>query len=371
MAIYQNSSFSRIRENEIKMGAYYTDLKHCEDISKMLIFPPEEEVCVLEPSIGDGSAVISVTGAMKNQNIKIFGVELNDTVAQQTKNNPHICEVLKADFTDGVAIQKNAFSFCFGNPPYLTEKDSEGQDNIRLERVFLDKLVKYLKPGAVLVWVIPYAAFVETSYLKLWMRDFDTEAIYRFRDEEYAKYHQIVVVGRKVNRRANLVSQIEKYIIDWHLTDLPILPDNLEPTIAVLPSKEEDVKIFTTREFNASLAYETLGNGLSAELKTAFDRRVAVKPYVGNDLLRPPIPLKKDSLYLLATSGYGQGLTGSVETKDLHLQRGVAEVVEENHYSDYDADDYDDGGSETVTVVTRTQVTMRVLQNDGTLTVLS
>lgn len=370
MAIYQNSSFSRTKENEMKMGAYFTDLKHCEDIAKMFIWPQGEEVCVLEPSIGDGRAVITVTDAAHNSGIKIFGVELNDRQAQETKQNNLICEVLNADFVDGVSIGKESFSFCFGNPPYMSEKNDSGEDNIRLERVFLDKVVRYLKPGSILVWVVPFSSFSENSYLRLWMRDFDTEAIYKFREEEYAKYHQVVVVGKRVNRRSILLSQIEQYAIDWNLSDLPILPGDLKPTIVVPPSKEEDVTIFTTKEFDTAKAYELLGNGLSPELKVAFDKRVSIKPHVGNKLLRPPIPLKKDSLYLLATSGYGQGLTGNEEQGDLHLQRGIAEVVEESHYSDSDYDGDYEKQSSTVTVTSRTKVTMRVLQNDGTITVL-
>ena len=59
--IRQQSTFSRTMDNMEKMGAYYTDIEHCIDISKQLKFP-ETEVSVLEPSIGDGSAVLAVTG---------------------------------------------------------------------------------------------------------------------------------------------------------------------------------------------------------------------------------------------------------------------------------------------------------------------
>ena len=83
-----------------------------------------------------------------------------------------------------------------------------------------------------------------------------------------------------------------------------------------------------------------------------------------NNLGKPPIPLKKDSLYLLATSGSGQGLTGSEENSDLHLQRGVAEVIEESEYST------DEKGKEIEKVISRTKVSMTVVENDGKITVL-
>lgn len=365
---YESSSFSRIKENEAKMGAYYTDVAHCNDIRKMFLFP-DEEVCVLEPSIGDASAVISVTGAASNQNIKIFGVELNDEVAEQTAKNPYVTECLKADFTNGVAVQKNSFSFAFGNPPYLTERNDAGDRNVRLERVFLDKIVNYLKIGAVLVWVIPYSAFCEMSYLRMWMRDFDTEAIYRFRESEYQKYHQIVVVGRKVRRRTPLMSELSAFSTKWNLSNLPVLPSDLTPTIEVYPSYEKEIGIFTTRLFDEQVAYSFLSKGIPNDIKVAFDRRVAQKSYSGGKLSRPPIALKKDSKYLLVTSGFSDGMVGSTEEKDLHLLRGVSEVIEESRYNTGE-DEYGDESSGTVTVTTRTSVSLRILENDGKITVL-
>lgn len=40
-----NSRFSRLRANESKLGAYYTDVAHCRDLRKLFRFP-EDEVCV-------------------------------------------------------------------------------------------------------------------------------------------------------------------------------------------------------------------------------------------------------------------------------------------------------------------------------------
>jgi len=363
---YQASSFSRIRENEAKMGAYYTDVAHCKDIRKMFIFPENEEVCVLEPSIGDGKAVITVTDADKNPNIKIFGVELNDQVAEQTAANPYIQECLKADFTNGVAIRKNCFSFAFGNPPYLSERSETGEKNVRLERVFLDKIVNYLKIGAILVWVIPYAAFMEPSYMRMWMKYFDTEAIYKFRGKEYEKFHQIVLVGRMVRPRIPLASDIEAFHLKWNLNNLSDLPDNLTPTVVVNPSYEKDLDVFTTRAFDAEAAYAFLKTNFPVDIKAAFDRKVSQKKVTFGELSRPPIPLKKDSLYLLVTSGFSNGEVGSVETNDLHMMRGVADVVEESCYNTNE----DGESSGTVTVTTRTSVSMRILENDGTITLL-
>ena len=114
----RGSGFSRTRYNEEKMGAYYTDRAHCVSISGLFKFPNtmEQEVCVLEPSIGDGSAVAAVCGMSPMNaggNIKVFGVELDKQVARETAKKGYVEECICADFTDGVKISNNVFSFVF------------------------------------------------------------------------------------------------------------------------------------------------------------------------------------------------------------------------------------------------------------------
>ena len=360
-----NALFSRLRANESKLGAYYTDLAHCMDLRKLFRFP-DDEVCVLEPCIGDASAVISVTDADKNPNIKIFGVELNNAVAKKTKENPFVCDLLEADFTCDVMIRKNSFSFCFANPPYMAEQSDQGTSKVRLEVVFLEKIPNYLKIGGILVWVVPEKSFLETSHLRQWAKNFDTLAYYRFRTSEYSKYKQIVVIGKRIGRRE--VRSTDLSLIAAQISgSMKELPHDLSACIDVPPSSEEEVDLFTTRIFNADLAHEFLvTKGIPQEGKDLFDRKVTQSPFSDTDLKRPPIPLKKDSLYLLATSGAGQGFTGSVENKDLHLQRGVAEVIEESH------DNIDDeGDTSSITVTQRTVISMHIVENDGTITTLA
>lgn len=89
------------------------------------------------------------------------------------------------------------------------------------------------------------------------------------------------------------------------------------------------------------------------------------KIYASNDLGRPPIMPKPDSLYLMATSGAGQGLAGT-PGKDLHLQRGTAEVIEETEYKV----DPNNPEKDIAVVTTRTKVSMQILETSGKYTVL-
>ena len=96
---YRKNNFSRNVANESKMGAYYTDLAHAKSIGEMLVFPEGEEVCCLDPAIGNGEAVLEV---VKHGNVKVFGVELNDAVAEQTERKQAIPVLSREDFPEVV-----------------------------------------------------------------------------------------------------------------------------------------------------------------------------------------------------------------------------------------------------------------------------
>lgn len=359
--VKHQSRFSRTIANEGKMGAYYTDIEHCRCIARMFEFP-DEEVCAIDPSIGNGHAVITCTGAEQNPNIKIFGVELNDEVAEDVKRNSYIEDVLKADFLTDVFITNNVFSFCFGNPPYLNANDDDRPGG-RTERVFLEKVGNYLMAGAVLVWVIPFYIYQEDSYIRYFNSRYELLGLYRFRGREYEKYHQIVLIGRKRKLSKMLSkSEMESFLSQVESEDMvQELPENFDEKIPVLPSPLAAVTTFAKREFDVEAAYSAIQK-LPDELLREFNERVTLESYAVCNIGRPPIPLKKDSLYLLATSGGGQGLTGSEETKDLHLQRGVAEVIEEPLI---ETKGTGMNKRREVTIRTRTSVSMTVVQNNG------
>lgn len=90
-----------------------------------------------------------------------------------------------------------------------------------------------------------------------------------------------------------------------------------------------------------------------------------IEPFTAIDIGNPPLPLKKDLAYLCAISGGGQGLVGSEETHDIHLQRGSAKVIEESEINTNE-----EGESVSETVETRTQISLRIIENNGKITVL-
>ena len=360
------SSFSRTLANDAKMGAYYTDEEHCKMIRRLFRFPKDEEVCVIEPSIGNGKAVIAATGAEENSNIKIFGIEINDQVAKETKKNPCMEEVIIADFLDGCKITNNAFSFCFANPPYM-DLDIGDNKKVRTERLFLEKVVNYLSQGAVLCWIIPHRIFTEPSYYRYFVTRFEVLKVYRFWPEEYAKWQQVVIIGKKREKFQGItVEELQEQLQalkESAVAELPKQPIADSELIDVPPSKECNILKFTTRFFDAESALTVL-ESLPEDFLKSLNRQITIPDYALSEVGNPPTNLKTDSLYLLATAGIGQGLTGT-DGVDLHLQRGVVKVISESKIEENESGL---GGVERE--ITRSQVCMTVIQNNGTIDTL-
>lgn len=358
--IKKQSEFSRVKYNDAKMGAYYTDVGHCVSIGKFLQFPEDEEVCCLEPSIGDGKAVLAVTGKdrERRQNIKVFGVELNENTYEDVCSNEEIHICLKADFLNDVIISHSSFSFLFMNPPYGAQEDGE-----RYELAFLEKALPYLTKGAVAVVVVARYVAQQKEFLEQWSSGFVTEYVYRFREKEYEKFQQIVLIGRKKEKCK--ASQEEKQRLYSMVSDkekIPVLPEDcLGKRIMVPKSRETNIGEFMTRVFHAGDAAKFLE---TSPLQGMAQERTRVAPYIINNLGRPPIIPSEGQMYLLAVSGAGQGLVGNEENGDLHLQRGVSKIVTRNEYVQ------DEDGRMKEVVISFPKISYNLIESDGTIQAL-
>lgn len=355
--IFKQNNFSRSLANDQKMGAYYTDFRHCLRIGNLFEFPEEDEVCVLEPSIGDAEAVFAVTGKRNRTNIKIFGVEINPVTCEKLEENKEVDYLLNADFLNGIKISHNVFSFCFANPPYGMAQDEKK----RLETQFVDKLANYMCVDGILALVIPYYVLVDDGFLRTFFKWFQPLAEFRFDDDVYQQFKQIVVIGMKRKAIGYLRSTYDEYLLRINdIGKLPYLPAANETVqrIKVMPSSEDKIEFFTTLEFDAKRAVEYLRY---SPLYNMMVDRIFVPSYNATELGNPPVPLKKDLLYLCAISGGGQGLVGSEDNKDLHLQRGVVKNVKVEEVSE-------DG--KEITEKTYAKVCLNIIENDGTITVL-
>lgn len=360
-ASFKQNSFSRSLANDAKLGAYYTDVSHCERLGQLFSWP-EEEVCILEPSIGDGVAVETVTRNCPNRTI--FAVELNKETAEQTKQREEVKYLLNEDFLNGIKVSHKSFSFCFANPPYGVD---QGEGKERLEKLFLEKIWAYMKDGGILALVIPYYVLTDPKVLKSYRSRYNPLYVAKFDDDVYKQFKQIVIIGQKRHCLGRLIKEgddaFEKYISSVeNLAYLPKMGAELKKKIPVPASSSETIEYFTTLKFDSAFAGENLGQ---SPLYGILAKKAMPEPYIAAELSSPPVPLKKDSLYLCSIAGYGQGLAGSAEKKDLHLQRGVAKIQKEMEVVD------GKGDNKEVIERTYTKIVLNVIENDGTISTLN
>lgn len=358
--LYHGNSFSRAVANDTKKGAYYTDYQHCCRIGKLLQWPENEEVAVLEPSCGDTSAVRGCLTQNKTScKTPLFAVELDKRAAEVAKGAVREGDVvISSDFLRGVNITPGVFGFCFANPPYGTDSFT-GE---RYERKFMEKIYALLRKDGVLALVIPYYLLQEDNFVSAMKARFETLALYRFDDKVYEQFQQCVLLLRRLPRLSYTFGK--KAFTEYLETlpkpeELPYLPE--EPTeeqmIGVPSAQTKDIKVFAPTIFDAAEARKALGGG---PLEAIVGDRLFAKPYTANELTTPPIPPKKDILYLCAIAGAGQGFCGNAEEGNLHLQRGVVKTVTDKEVRMK-------GDEAEVIEKTRAAIVMTIIESDGTI----
>ena len=83
-------------------------------------------------------------------------------------------------------IQEGAFSCLFLNPPYDEDRGAK-----RMEHTFLTATTKYLRPGGLLVYIVPQRRLADSArYLAGHYRDL---ACWRFPDGLFERFGQVVV----------------------------------------------------------------------------------------------------------------------------------------------------------------------------------
>lgn len=357
--ITKQSKFSRSLWNEAKMGAYYTNLGHSSRIGEMFRFP--EETCILEPSYGDAAAVHSFLEAAEKTGGKcyIFGIEMNAEAYEMASGQ--LDYSLNADFLNGTRITNKAFSFCFTNPPYGQIADNEKE---RLETKFIERIFSLMKTDGYLVLIVSYPTLCIEKFSKSLLARFTCEGLYRFDDDEYSKFKQIVFIGRRRSSVGILLSEYNEFSCMVDIDQIAYLPEAGEGSVRfeVPGSSEKEVELFTTRQFHPEIVADKLrGSGLYP----IMERQLSQSQHQAINITRPILPLKKDLLYLCAVAGGGQGVAGTEERRDVHLQRGTAKRVEDSEIG-YD----EDGDAYKQVVRSRTQISLNVIDNYGNITEL-
>jgi hypothetical protein len=302
-------------QGKSRLGFYPLPLSEAQRIRAFLKFPNAAS-SALDPCIGDGAAFEVITNSAE---VFRYGIELDAFRADQAK--PRIPNIIQGNTLE-VQCPVECLGLLYLNPPY--DWTLGPADSRRTEQSFLSHTYRWLKPGGVLVFVIPGDRLTECS--QILSTHFRDARVYRLEAPECVRYKQVVVFGARRSRREKerlMDSDITRARLYYaslarNPSQIPVLPHEPEARYDVpvsgpaqlvyrgLPLDEiEDL-------LPQSAAYRQAGRILFAEPVSATGR--------------PLTPLHAGHVGLLACSGLLNGIFGSGDQRHIAFWQAVKVV---------------------------------------------
>lgn len=298
----------------IKMGYYPTPPRVVAMISTWL--GSSEPLAALDPCCGEGRALADLL--QRRSGAAGYGVELDRSRAFEARKR-----LKKVLHTDAFFIRASheAFSLLWLNPPYDTGEAEDGRRE-RLEVRFLREMHVYLKPGGVLVYIIPEEQLNLKVAKMLAYRFFDLRT-FRFPEPEFGDYGQVVVLGVKKPAPAAEPDVAEALARAAQEGTLPPLEPVPAPVYSV-PQSDPEVRLFRGQV----LTEEDVLSALKDSRLWDRVRDATGGNSVGLRVETPPVSLHTGHLGLLLAAGFLDGVVGSGENRHLVRGRVVKEQVQ-------------------------------------------
>ncbi|NNG66432.1 DUF6094 domain-containing protein [Caldanaerobacter subterraneus] len=299
-------------EGQYKMGYYPTPLSVVERIKSFINFP-DTSFSMLDPCCGCGTALQKLAEGTK---ALTYGIELDEERYKQAKEK--LYRVAKGGY-EIATISNEAFSVLFLNPPY--DFDTSGQ---RKEKIFLQDTQKYLIKGGLLIYIIPQERLT-IDIAKFISYRFTDIKIYRFPEEEYKNFRQIVLFGvKKKNFYINQEDVIKMVNASQKGKDLEELPYSFNYVYSLPPTPKP--KIFRSGILDKEELEQSIKN---SPLWDKIREYVKIKDNVYKN---PPLPLHQGHIGLLLASGYLNGEMDGHLIKGSAVKKTVQTIEEEDDY---------------------------------------
>jgi len=302
-------------EGKSRLGFYPLPFSEAERIRKFLLFP-DEPSSALDPCVGDGVAFEAITNGAE---VIRYGIELDSYRAEQARQR--ILNVVQGNTLE-VQCAVECFGLLYLNPPYdwaLGPADSR-----RSEQTFLSHTYRWLKPGGVLLFVIPGERLAECS--QILASHFRDVQVFRLEAPECLRCRQVVVIGIRRARRErerltdNDITRARLYYAGLvrNPSQVPVVPSQPERLYA-LPGSGPAHLVYRGLPLDEiedllpqSAAYRQAGRILFAEPVSATGR--------------PLTPLHAGHVGLLACSGLLNGIFGNEDVRHISFWQAVKVV---------------------------------------------
>ena len=309
-------------QGKSRLGFYPLPLSEAQRIRRFLQFP-DAPSSAIDPCVGDGVAFEVITNGAE---VVRYGIELDAYRAEQARQR--ITNIVQGNTLE-VQCPVECFGLLYLNPPYdWTLGPAESR---RTEQSFLSHTYRWLKPGGVLLFVIPGDQLTECS--QILASQFRDVRVYRPEAPECVHYKQVVVIGARRSRRE------KERLTDSDITRARLYYASLarNPSqIPVLPHEPEvhyDVPVSGPAQLvYRGLPLDEIEDLLpqSAGYRQAGRMRFA-EPVSATG--RPLTPLHAGHVGLLACSGLLNGIFGSGDQRHIAFWQAV-KIVDKTEEED-------------------------------------
>jgi SAM-dependent methyltransferase len=290
----------------VRMGFFPLPLTEAQRIRRSLLLP-NWTVSALDPCVGDGVAFAEIAS---DQKVLRYGAELDAGRAEQARTRG--IDVIHGNCFD-VQCPVESFSLIYLNPPYDFEIGEEKSQ--RMEKLFLEHVYRWLKPGGVLALVVPVKRVADCAVLL--SRNFREMRVYRLTEPEGVRYQQIVMLGLRRTRqerdrlRDSEIIQAQLWLgsLERKLEQLPPLPTEPDHYYPV-PSGNP------VRMVYGGLPLDQVEDLLPKS--SAYRQASAILFAQPSDVSgRPLTPLHGGHVGLLCAAGMLNGIFGEGETRHI------------------------------------------------------
>ncbi|QTA78713.1 SAM-dependent methyltransferase [Desulfonema limicola] len=304
-----------------KLGYYKTPENIVNQIKSCIRFDPGARI--LDPCCGKGEAV-SILSA--DNPVETLGIELEK--GRYEKAGQCLQHVLWADAISEATVSNRSIDLLFLNPPYDHDEGSDTQTGERFEYQFLKKYFRTLSRNSILIYIVPIKTLRIEGVRDL-LSNLAELNIFRFPDEEFEIFNQILVIGKqKVITRKLLNENLAKLrdIIWQEKDEIPTTDEmgDFYPLPIHVPSSSGKNLVFKALRIDPQ---ELLT--LTSDLKTRFFNRTSPENFTD---IHPLMPLRQGHLAMLLAAGY---VNGELIQNGKHLiikgaVKRVAEVSDES-----------------------------------------
>ena len=189
--------FPRVARNHASNGFFPTD-DATIDACMAMIDIGGDEVRIFDPCCGYGDALSRVKEALTEcgTSVTAYGIELDTeraAVARATLDHAIESNI------ENTIIQFKGVGLLFLNPPYgfMNRDHADTEKSKRLEEVFFDQTLSSVQDDGIVILIVPTQSLTERFTTNIASRLLDV-SIYK---GEVDTYKQVVIIGRKVDRR--------------------------------------------------------------------------------------------------------------------------------------------------------------------------